>query len=140
MRKRTTRIATIAAVLVAMSVTAGPPAKAEPLKSKTFRTPSENIGCGFYGGDLRCDILSGLKPEPKGQCEGDWTGLSVPVEGKAGPVCAGDTVYDSSSPILEYGKKWKRKGIVCRSRKSGLTCRNEGDHGFFLSRDSWDTF
>ncbi len=115
------------------------PAHAQ-LTTKMFRTPSGNIGCAIFSGTLRCDVLSGLNPEPQGDCELDWTGLFVKASGKAGPVCAGDTVYDPDAPVLAYGGKWKRKGIVCRSRRSGLTCTNNLDHGFFLARSSWRTF
>jgi uncharacterized protein DUF6636 len=102
--------------------------------------PSGNIGCAYGNGLLRCDIYSGLNPEPKRDCELDWTGLDLVHDGKAGPVCAGDTVSDQDDPVLHYGAKWSRAGITCRSRTSGLRCRNRKGHGFFLSRDSWDTF
>ena len=101
--------------------------------------PSDNIACALYSGVLRCDIFSGLKPEPKRKCDLDWTGLDVAKDGKAGPVCAGDTVYDKHAPVLDYGSKWRRAGITCRSRTSGLRCHNRKGHGFFLSRESWDT-
>lgn len=110
------------------------------MRSRTFEMPSGNIACGYYRQVLRCDIRSGLKPEPRRDCEVDWTGLAVEADGKAGPVCAGDTVADPDAPTLEYGAKWKRNGIVCRSRRSGLRCHNRKNNGFFLSRDSWDTF
>jgi uncharacterized protein DUF6636 len=110
------------------------------MHKRKFQMPSGNIGCRYGGGTLRCDIRSGLDPEPRRDCDLDWTGLSVEADGKARPVCAGDTVLDSNARTLDYGRKWKRNGIVCRSRRSGLRCHNRKDHGFFLSRDNWDTF
>jgi hypothetical protein len=110
------------------------------LHGRHFNMPSGNIACGYFSGVLRCDIRSGLKPEPKRDCDVDWTGLAVEADGKAGPVCAGDTVADQDAKTLEYGSKWKRNGIVCKSRRSGLRCHNRKHHGFFLSRDDWDTF
>jgi len=102
--------------------------------------PSKNIHCAIFSGNLRCDILSGLKPEPTRQCDGDWTGLILASRGKANPVCAGDTVVKKGSKTLEYGSKWKRNRIVCRSKTTGLRCRNRKGHGFFLSRDKWRKF
>jgi uncharacterized protein DUF6636 len=107
-----------------------------------FRTPSKNIGCVYSTGPayLRCDVLSGLKPEPRGKCELDWTGLELAPTGRARPTCAGDTAYDNRSPILGYGKTWKRGGLRCVSRTTGLTCRNRSGHGFVLSRKAWRVF
>ena len=110
------------------------------LHSRYFKMPSKNIHCAIFSGNLRCDIRSGLKPEPKRQCEGDWTGLLLASRGKANPVCAGDTVVKKGSKTLEYGSKWKRNGIVCTSKTTGLRCRNGKGHGFFLSRDKWRKF
>ena len=116
------------------------------LHSKTFRTPSKNIGCAYYPASVtgkvvfRCDLLSGLRPAPKRQCEGDWTGATMSLRGFAGPTCAGDTVYDNRAPILRYGSTWTLAGLSCSSKATGLTCRNRDGHGFFLSRQSWRTF
>jgi uncharacterized protein DUF6636 len=121
-------------------------AAASPLHSKTFRTPSRNIGCAYYDASItgtaifRCDLLSGLHPEPARRCEGDWTGASMSLRGRAGPTCAGDTVYDRRAPILAYGRVWSRAGLTCTSRMTGLTCRNRDGHGFFLARERWRVF
>ena len=137
--RRVLVIATLAGVLAV-------PGTAEALVTKTFRTPSKNIACAFYPASItgravfRCDLLSGLKPKPARHCDVDWTGASMGPRGKAGPTCAGDTVYDRSAPVLAYGRTWSYGGIVCTSRTSGLTCRNGDKHGFFLSRDSWRVF
>jgi hypothetical protein len=130
-------------VVLLAGVLVAPAAGARQLTTKTFRTPSKNIACAFYPASItgravfRCDLLSGLKPEPARHCDVDWTGASMGPRGKAGPTCAGDTVYDRSAPILAYGRTWSYGGIVCTSRSSGLTCRNRNSHGFFLSRSSW---
>ena len=106
----------------------------------TFRMPSKNIACahatGFGPVFLRCDILSGLKPRPRGRCELDWTGISMGT-GRPGPTCAGDTVYDTKAPVLAYGRVWKRGPFTCLSSWAGLSCANRGGHGFFLSRERW---
>jgi hypothetical protein len=110
-----------------------------PLSTETFIMPSRNIGCGFFEA-LRCDILSGLNPTPTGDCELDWTGLTLEPEGNAAPQCAGDTVFDPQAPILEYGQTWSLAGIRCESRQTGLRCTNTVGHGFELARANWDTF
>jgi len=130
-----------AAALVAAAVASG-----RESKIVGFRTPSKNIACQFFRAEfghkavLRCDIFSGLKPEPRRKCELDWVGVEMTRLGKAHPLCAGDTVYDKRLPILRYGHRWKHKGITCRSKKVGLKCRNLGGHGFFLSRQRWRVY
>jgi hypothetical protein len=130
-------------VLLVMAFVAGmvvmaAPAPAADLSGRRFQTPSGNIHCRQSGSTLRCDILSGLKPEPKKKCDLDWTGLTLGREGRAKPQCAGDTVADNNAPVLEYGQHWQRNGRRCVSRESGLFCRNFGGWHFKLSRDSWD--
>jgi Family of unknown function (DUF6636) len=110
------------------------------LTSRTFQMPSKNIGCTQGEGVLVCDILSGLKPEPKKQCELDWTGMEMETLGPAQPRCAGDTAYDQSAPVLEYGTAWSRGGFTCVSMTNGLQCRNRENHGFLLSREIWTQF
>jgi Family of unknown function (DUF6636) len=102
-----------------------------------FQMPSNNVGCGVDAGVLRCDILSGLKPEPTKPCELDWTGVVLAASGAAQPECAGDTVFDQSSPVLGYGETWSRGGLTCVSKQSGLECKNGSGHGFTLARESW---
>jgi hypothetical protein len=133
-------VTVVAAVAIASSRSV---AAVAPLHTNKFKTPSGNIACAmhaFSGSFLRCDILSGLKPEPSRRCEGDWTGASMLEIRKAGPVCAGDTVYDSRAPVLAYGRTWSRDGFRCVSRRTGLTCTNRRGHGFFLSRERWRVF
>jgi len=113
---------------------------APALKTPTFQMPSKNIGCATSEGVLVCDILSGLKPEPDQQCEVDWTGMEMERLGPAQPRCAGDTAYDQSAPVLEYGTSWSRGGFTCVSQKNGVQCRNQENHGFLLSRTAWTQF
>lgn len=110
------------------------------LTSRTLQMPSKNIGCTEGEGVLVCDILSGLRPEPKKQCELDWTGMEMETLGPAQPRCAGDTAYDQSAPVLEYGTAWSRGGFTCVSMSNGLECRNRENHGFLLSRERWTQF
>ena len=113
---------------------------APALKTPTFQMPSKNIGCATSEGVLVCDILSGLKPEPKQKCELDWTGMEMERLGPAQPRCAGDTAYVQSAPVLQYGTSWSRDGFTCFSQENGLQCRNEENHGFLLARNAWTQF
>ncbi len=126
-------VALVAAALVAT-------AESRPAAFVTFQMPSKNIGCGYLSGlgpvVLRCDIRSGLKPEPRSRCELDWTGISM-GGGAARPTCAGDTVFEPRAPVLAYGSVWKRGGFTCLSLRIGLSCANRSGHGFFLSKERW---
>ena len=105
-----------------------------------FRSPSGNIGC-YIGQNLaRCDIRErDWSPPPKpASCQLDW-GQGVAVDRrdrKASFVCAGDTALNDGRK-LGYGDSIRRGDLRCRSRRSGMHCRNlRTDHGFALSRDS----
>ena len=99
---------------------------------------------------MECGIKSGLKPPPRPiHCDaGDPNDkrVSLTATGRAVPVlCAGDP-----GPFLRRsrrrracsptGRAWSGGGITCTSATTGLTCRNRGGHGFFLSRERWRTF
>jgi hypothetical protein len=109
--------------------------EAEP--TATFQMPSGNIGCLFGFRQLRCDILSGLEPEPAEACDFDWVGVDMGVTGPAAANCGSDTVYEAGAPTLEYRDTWSRGGIVCMSEEDGLTCTNREGHAFTLARGSW---
>jgi hypothetical protein len=130
----------VVAILVSGVLASTPAAAAEAdLSTRNFQTPSGNINCHIQkSGPLRCDIYSGLKPEPNRPCELDWVGLLLEREGQARPNCAGDTVPNQDPPVLQYGDHWQRWGRRCVSRTSGLSCHNFGGWHFKLSRDDWD--
>lgn len=131
----TTETVTTTVTETAPTVTSGP---AEPgLSAASFQMPSRNIGCLFGFRRLRCDILSGLDPEPAEACEFDWVGIDMGVAGPSSPNCGSDTVYDADAPTLAYGSTWSRSGITCESDESGLSCTNREGHGFTLARGSW---
>ena len=113
----------------------------EPLSSEGFMTPSENIGCKSYEGSIRCDILSGLKPDPGRKfpdiCPLDWTGVYIDPGIDAGPQCAGDSVMDPEDPTLEYGQTWSRGDLTCDSESSRLRCVDTAGNGFTLARRGW---
>jgi hypothetical protein len=121
-------------------VAAGAHAASQPSVFVKFRMPSGNIGCAgsvaarSQPSYLRCDILSGVRPAPRGSCRLDWTGFSLRPTGAARPVCAGDTALDLRARILRYGTTWKQGPFTCVARRVGLRCTNAAGRGFFLSR------
>jgi hypothetical protein len=125
---------------VTVSETLGPTTTSSALSGSKFQLPSKNIGCTVGEGVLVCDILSGLKPEPKRKCEVDWTGMEMERLGPAQPRCAGDTAYDQKSPVLAYGESWAKDGFSCTSAQTGLRCVNQEGHGFSLAREQWAQF
>lgn len=107
-----------------------------------FQTPSGNIHCAWEGSGVRCDILSRQGPTPAKpkDCPVDYGhAFGLPVKGAGARLCAGDTVA-GSHPTLPYGAKWSRNGIECESEKTGLTCKNQTNNGFSLSKASQKFF
>lgn len=140
------RRAALLAALLAVAALAAAGTAGAAVHWKTFRTPSKNIGCryepapSFFRTVLRCDILSGLQPQPSKDCELDWAGLMIQRRHRVHLVCAGDTAYPPHGRILRYGHHWRRHGIACVSRRTALRCHNRSHHGFRLARESWYRF
>jgi hypothetical protein len=70
--RRVRGVIAVGAVLWLVSTAAGAPGRLQTIE--VFRTPTKNIACGYVTGlgapaSLRCDIRSGLRPEPKRACE-----------------------------------------------------------------------
>ena len=122
----------------AAPVASGAPAGAAAAQTvrhmKAFTLPSGNIACLYDSGRLRCDILSGVKPEPQKACQYFWKGVMLSGDGKTQWLCIIDTVYDASAPTFHHGWTWQRGAITCRSPERGLRCENDLGHGFSLLR------
>ena len=104
------------------------------LRAKAFHFKSGNIACLYDSGKLRCDIYSGLKPQPTKQCQYFWKAAMLNHDGRATWLCIIDSIYDANAPVLSRGQTWHRDGITCVHRLRGLRCHNGVGHGFFLSR------
>jgi hypothetical protein len=114
------------------------PAQAATLHGRNFVTPSGNIQCHLQSDNvLRCDIHSGLNPQPNKPCDLDWVGLLLGRMDRAQPNCAGDAIAASSPPVLHYGQKWERRGRICTAKETGLYCMNYSGYHFKLARDHW---
>jgi Family of unknown function (DUF6636) len=111
-------------------------ATAAGAKLTAFQSPSHNIGCVISGQGARCDIRNrDWEPPPTPpSCHVDYGfGLAVDRHGKAGFVCAGDTVLGQGR-VLDYGESLRRGRFRCASKRSGVKCVNKrNDHGFKLS-------
>jgi hypothetical protein len=114
-----------------------------------FHSPSGNIRCYVTSHTLRCEIKRAsysadlqarcMRPDGSGV---DWHGFELGSAGKAAVTCSGGVLYDigRQRPVfanLPYGRTWRRGGFTCTSRVTGVTCRNGGGHGLFISRASW---
>jgi hypothetical protein len=122
------------ALLVATAFVALAPCATASAKTVTYKSivsPTGHYGCFAvkYGppGEIECsgrslpdigDLDSYLALRPHGRSRiserGDYPG------------------YNVRRRRLHYGDTWKRPGIRCTMRKTGLTCRNRDDHGFHL--------
>jgi hypothetical protein len=115
---------------------------AAALGVQRFVTPSGNIGCAGDRTDLRCDILetSASQPPKPRSCRFDWgQAFGLTPQGRGRRLCVSDTVVPTRGArgvrTLAYGTTIRLgERMRCTSRRSGLTCRNTADHGFFLSR------
>ena len=106
-------------------------AQAKTVSYKNIRSPSGLIQCYAVVGhdDIQClapylpdigefDTYFGLRPRGRTILaqRSDFPGYSSPVR------------------TLRYGDTWKRPGIGCTMRTSGLTCRNRDGHGFHIQK------
>ena len=112
----------------------------------SFATPSRNIGCIGDRTEVRCDIRESTATPPKKpkSCTFDWgDAFAVGPKGRGHGVCHSDTALPAPGQrirILKYGTSITLGKITCTSRRTGLTCRNTADHGFFLSRQKIRVF
>jgi hypothetical protein len=111
----------------------------------TFVTPSGNIACsGGPTGEIRCDVGENtwqLPPKPA-TCDLAW-GVGAQL-GTAGPgelLCASDTVFDDSLPVVPYGEGVRFGPVVCVVRETGVRCDNATTgHGFAVARAAYELF
>ena len=109
---------------------------AQAADPQAFVTPSKNIMCMSFGGQLRCDmkVLGNARAPKPASCEFDYgKSFGVTRNGSRGKrrLCVSDAV-GPDHPVIAYGRTWKRNGFTCRVRKSGLHCTNARGHGFDL--------
>ena len=113
----------VAAVLLLISLFAATPA----WSYAEFRTAGEAAYCGrdeYTGSRLICwtpndgfTVSMGLRGTPRKSY----------VRGNRGLV-------QNQARLLYFGRTWRGGSFVCRSRSTGLTCRNRRGHGWWLGR------
>jgi hypothetical protein len=123
-----------AAALVAAVLLAAAPATASAAY-RAFRSPSGKLACAFY---------SDAETPPAVRCE--WIGgndraVTLRETGKATRVKITDTVMDSKSKALAYGKTTTFGKLRCTSRETGITCRStRSGHGFRVSVQNQEVY
>ena len=104
-------------VLFAVAAVVALPVASAPAALPGFKTPSGNIHCMGYAGELRCDIRSTTNRRPRrpASCHEDWGTAYATKRGwhRGRRLCVGDTVYDPSHSSLGYGQSWYYAGITC---------------------------
>jgi hypothetical protein len=120
-----------------------------------FHSPTGNIRCLFVPGargpdHILCNVAhSDYGATLQARCLArhslDWHGFELSARGKGLVVCSGGILYnpDTQRPSyvnLPYGRAWRHGAFTCRSRVTGVTCRNASGHGLFVSRQAWRAF
>ena len=113
-----------------------------------FQSPSGNIACaivddGSATPNVRCDIMEHTftpPPVPAGGCGATGYGNSIVLSAGAPAqfICAGDTVYDPSAPVLAYDTTSVIGQFSCDSKTDGMVCvdLNSG-HWFRIARATY---
>ncbi|WP_438751910.1 hypothetical protein [Pararhizobium sp. O133] len=106
-------------------------------KQEEFVLPSGNIGCIYTpkggtavyqpadgGPELSCDRI-----EPR------YVRATLAREGAATLYKdVSDQSCCSAGPVLDYGETWTAGPFSCLSTRTGLSCKRDDGHSFFLSR------
>ncbi len=132
------------AALTVVVINAAPTAAAQP-ELHFFGSPSGNIACLADSDSVRCDIQErDWTPPPRppdcASQTGYGQGIELEAHGKPAFVCAGDTTFGGDARVLQYGDRDATTGYTCVSEKSGIRCENRDDHGFVISRESYELF
>lgn len=112
-----------------------------------FMTPSGNIYCNgaVLDGHISCSIIERSGPPAQPQpntCAGTWGNrFELAGTGKAKLACDHRPPQPVDySDLAGYGQTAELGPITCSSERTGLTCRNQSGHGFFLSRRKQELF
>jgi len=106
-------------------------AQARTVSHPNIVSPSKQISCYAVQDSQRIECMA---PYLKRFGEGDPY-LALSPRGRAVEGARGDFPgFSTPRRTLRYGDTWKRPGIRCTMRSSGLTCRNEDRHGFHVAK------
>lgn len=137
-------MATAAAGLISTTICGAPAVTAQP-ETHFFVSPSGNIACVMATDLVRCDIeeRDWSPPTRPADCPsqtGFGQGIRVKVTGKPEFVCGGDSTFGADARTLQYGERDSSTAFLCTSETAGIRCENRDDHGFIISRESYELF
>lgn len=148
-------ISTAVAIVIAAVAMSSPAAGSSGARIVPgFRSPSGNIHCSYdrkafvptHGTKrlLTCGLIhADYAMQLQRRClAGDWHGFGLGAQTRPTLFCAGNPDY-ATRPVyttLAYGRSWTRGPFTCTSRVTGVTCRNQGAHGVFISRQTYRTW
>jgi hypothetical protein len=117
-------------------------APAATVDYKRIQSPSKQIQChaviASAGGGIECNASYLVNVDPKADLDSYF---QLKQHGKTIAGERGDyTGYIVKTHTLKYGNTWKRPGIRCSMKSSGLTCHNLDKHGFTLARGAIKRF
>jgi hypothetical protein len=128
-RARARAVATLVFLTVAGTCTTAP---ARTVSYANIVSPSKLISCFAVMHSSEVECTAPYLPDI-GELD---TYLGLRARGKAILSERGDFPgFSSPRRTLRYGDTWKRPGIRCTIRTTGLTCRNRDGHGFHIQRD-----
>ena len=110
-----------------------------------FWSPSRAVGCVIDTGYARCDARrpTWATPPKPAWCEAEYgQGAAVTWLGKAGLVCADDTVLIARpGRVLPYGGVVRFGRLGCKSTRRYVVCQNlRSGRGFRMSRSRYRLF
>lgn len=126
-----TRLRAVATLLFLALLGSDTAAQAKTVSYKNIVSPSKLISCYAIidSTEIQCmapylpdvgefDTYLGLRPRGRSilSQRSDFPGFSSPRR------------------TLHYGDTWKRPGVRCTMRRSGLTCRNRDNRGFHIQK------
>ncbi len=118
-----------AAVLLALAACAV--ASAKTVTYNNIVSPSKLISCWAVMNSTEIECAARYLPDI-GELD---TFFAVRSHGRSRIGERGDFPgFSTPFRTLRYGDTWKRPGIRCTMRTTGLTCRNLDEHGFHIQK------
>lgn len=96
----------------------------EPGAVTAFQSPTGNIRCQYSATELFCSTAN------------DNFAVMLPPSGP--PITASGTA--PGGVTLPYGSVWSLGAFSCQSLTNGFTCENSSGNGFFLSRETYNSW
>ncbi|MFI9502954.1 DUF6636 domain-containing protein [Nocardia sp. NPDC052566] len=107
-----------------------------------FRSPTGNITCTIADKGAVCEIAQHTYPTPGKpadcyQTYGDRVVLYLGSQARF--TCHGDTIRDTSLPVLYYDHSVRSGDVECFSERSGIRCTNARyGHWFRIAAEAYE--